>query len=177
MLDTYRKLQANGAIGSMMKVGPDGKTPIYDPGGEAPGQLIPRPFSEYPKAVRRIRVDAEGKEHIITLVAHSKSEELKIMSDTAELDVPRSPLERERDQLAEDLSVQQKMNGQLAQQLEQTLAKLNALSTTVDKLAANAKPASEPTPNVTPADKPAPLGGLNAFKPSGAEALALANKK
>ena len=169
MLDTYRKLQAHGVIGPMMKVGPDGKTPVYDPSGEAPGQLVPRPFAEYPKAVRRVRVDAEtGKETIITLVAGSKSEELKIMSDTMDLEVPRSPLERERDQLAEDLSVQQKMNGQLAQQLEQTLAKLNALSTTVDKLASaqNAKPASAPA-----------ASGFDAFKPGGAEALALANKK
>ena len=165
MLDTYRKLQAHGVIGPMMKVGPDGKTPVYDPSGEAPGQLVQRPFAEYPKAVRRVKVDAEGNEQIITLVAGSKSEELKIMSDTMDLEVPRSPLERERDQLAEDLSVQQKMNGQLAQQLEQTLAKLNALSTTVDKLASaqNAKPA--------------PSSGFDAFKPGGAEALALANKK
>ena len=165
MLDTYRKLQAQGVIGPMMKVGPDGKTPVYDPSGEAPGQLVQRPFAEYPKAVRRVKVDAEGNEQIITLVAGSKSEELKIMSDTMDLEVPRSPLERERDQLAEDSSVQQKMNGQLAQQLEQTLAKLNALSTTVDKLASaqNAKPA--------------PPSGFDAFKPGGAEALALANKK
>jgi hypothetical protein len=165
MLDTYRKLQAHGVIGPMMKVGPDGKTPVYDPSGEAPGQLVQRPFAEYPKAVRRVKVDAEGNEQIITLVAGSKSEELKIMSDTMDLEVPRSPLERERDQLAEDLSVQQKMNGQLAQQLEQTLAKLNALSTTVDKLASaqNAKSA--------------PPSGLEAFRPGGAEALALANKK
>ena len=167
MLDTYRKLQAHGVIGPMMKVGPDGKTPVYDPSGEAPGQLVQRPFAEYPKAVRRVKVDAEGKEQVLTLVAGSKSEELKIMSDTMDLEVPRSPLERERDQLAEDLSVQQKMNGQLAQQLEQTLAKLNALSTTVDKLASaqNAKPAG------------APPSGLEAFRPGGAEALALANKK
>ena len=168
MLDTYRKLQAHGVIGPMMKVGPDGKTPVYDPSGEAPGQLVQRPFAEYPKAVRRVKVDAEGNEHVITLVAGSKSEELKIMSDTMDLEVPRSPLERERDQLAEDLSVQQKMNGQLAQQLEQTLAKLNALSTTVDKLASaqNAKSASAQPPS-----------GFDAFKPGGAEALALANKK
>jgi len=168
MLDTYRKLQAHGVIGPMMKVGPDGKTPVYDPSGEAPGQLVQRPFAEYPKAVRRVKVDAEGNEQIITLVAGSKSEELKIMSDTMDLEVPRSPLERERDQLAEDLSVQQKMNGQLAQQLEQTLAKLNALSTTVDKLASaqNAKSVSAPV-----------ASGFDAFKPGGAEALALANKK
>jgi len=168
MLDTYRKLQAHGVIGPMMKVGPDGKTPVYDPSGEAPGQLVPRPFAEYPKAVRRVKVDAEGKEHIITLVAGSKSEELKIMSDTMDLEVPRSPLERERDQLAEDLATQQKMNGHLAEQLETTLAKLNELGTRMDKLAASdAKPEA--------ASKPA--SGLGAFKPSGAEAAALANKK
>jgi len=166
VLDTYRKLQAHGVIGPMMKVGPDGKTPVYDPSGEAPGQLVQRPFAEYPKAVRRVKVDAEGNEQIITLVAGSKSEELKIMSDTMDLEVPRSPLERERDQLAEDLSVQQKMNGQLAQQLEQTLAKLNALSTTVDKLASAQNAASAPV-----------ASGFDAFKPGGAEALALANKK
>ncbi len=171
MLDTYRKLQANGVIGPMMKVGPDGKTPVYDPSGEAPGQLVARPFAEYPKAVRRVKIDAEGKEHIITLVAGSKSEELKIMSDTIDLEAPRSPLERERDQLAEDLATQQKMNGHLAEQLENTLAKLNELSTRMDKLVAvpAAQPASVPS-------KPA-ASGFGAFRPSGAESAALANKK
>lgn len=132
MLEAYRRMQANGAIGPMMKVGPDGKTPIYDPAGELAGTLVARPFVEYPKAVRRAKVTTdpvtgETKEEIITLVAHSKAEELKIMSDTAELDVARSPVERERDQLAEDLATERKMNAKLAEQLQNLSAKVDAM--------------------------------------------------
>jgi chromosome segregation ATPase len=167
MLDTYKRLQAHGAIGPMMKVGTDGKTPVYDPSGELPGTLVQRPFQEYPKAVRRIKVLDDGTEQVLNFVAHSKSEELKIMSDTMDLSIPLSPLERERDQLAQDLSVQQQMNTKLAEQLENTLAKLNELSAKVEKLdvRANEKPAAGATP--VPNKSAAP----------NAEALALANKK
>lgn len=174
MLETYRKLTHAGVIGPQMKVGPDGKTPLYDPGNELPGSLVARPFQEFPKAVRRVKVNAEtGEEKIITLVAHSKAEELRIMSDTAELDAVRSPLERERDQLAEDLATQQKMGGQLASQLENALARLNEQQEQINKLLAAGGAATGSTkaegvkPTVTTA-KPVT---------SNAEAMALANKK
>jgi hypothetical protein len=165
MLEAYKKLQQNGVIGPMMKVGPDGK-PVVDPGGDQPGTLVVRPFAEYPKAVRRVRTLPDGKEEIVTLVAGSKSEELKIMSDTVEMDIPRSPLERERDELATELSTQQQMNGKLAQQLENALARLTELSAKVDKLTTvpEEKPKGEPTKSA---------GGIAAL----AEQKALNNQK
>ncbi len=132
MLEAYKKLQANGVIGPMMKVGQDGK-PLNDPSGELPGQLVPRPFAEYPKAVRRIKRSESGEETIVEFVAHSKAEELKIVSDTVEMDTPRSPLERERDALAQDLAIQQQLNGKLATQLENVMARLEELSAKVEK--------------------------------------------
>jgi len=162
-------MQSLGVIGPMMKVGPDGKTEVIDPKGELPGTLVPRPFAEYPKAVRRVQVDKEtGAEKVLTFVAGSKSEELRIMSDTSELDVPRSPLERERDALAEDLSVTQKMNGQLATQLENALARIEQLANSVQKLeVATSKPKMDHVPEKN-------AGSASA---SGVEALALLNKK
>jgi len=163
MLETYKNLTNRGVIGPMMKVGQDGKQ-IIDPSGDLPGQLVPRPFQEYPKAVRRVRQRPDGSEEIITLVAGSKSEELKIMSDTVDLDVPRSPLERERDELATELSTQQQMNGKLASQLETTLARLAELTAKVDKMSA---------PETKPESAPAASGGIAAL----AEQRALQNKK
>jgi len=169
MLEAYKRMQTLGIIGPMMKVGPDGKTEIVDPKGEMPGTLVQRPHQEYPKAVRRVKVDpATGEEKVLTFVAGSKAEELRIMQDTTEMDAPRSPLERERDQLAEDLSTQQKMNSQLASQLENTLARLDELSRSVEKLnAAKAPPTPAQEANLKQA----------APKASNAEAMALSNKK
>ncbi len=161
MLDAYRKLQASGVIGPMMKVDAGGK-PIHDPSGELPGQLVPRPFAEYPKAVRRIRRNAEtGEETIVEFVANSRAEELKIVSDTVEMEAPRSPLERERDSLAQELSVQSQLNGKLAQQLESALARIEKLASDVDKLA-------------KPAGAAGTAGGAGAAIK--AEAKAVANK-
>ena len=168
MLETYKNLQNRGVIGPMMKVGQDGK-PIIDPGGDLPGQLVPRPFAEYPKAVRRVKTLPDGTEQIVTLVAGSKAEELKIISDTVEADVPRSPLERERDELATELATQSKMNGQLATQLENALARIEQLAGKVDKL--TAEPA-ETTVTATTAT-PAAASGIAAS----AEQRALNNKK
>jgi len=171
MLDTYKNLQARGVIGPMMKVGQDGKQ-IIDPGGDLPGQLVLRPFSEYPKAVRRVRTLPDGTEQIVTLVAGSKAEELKIMSDTVEMDVPRSPLERERDELAQELSTQQQMNGKLAQQLENALARIEQLAGKVDKLTASTE---QPATFATAAEARVaqPSSGIGAL----AEQKALANKR
>ena len=167
MLETYKNLQNRGVIGPLMKVGQDGK-PVIDPGGDLPGTLVPRPFQEYPKAVRRVKTLPDGTEQIITLVAGSKSEELKIMSDTVEMDVPRSPLERERDELATELATQSQMNGKLATQLENALARIEQLASKVDTLQAQPIPKPE-----TLKDAPAATGGIAAL----AEQRALQNKK
>ena len=169
MLGTYKNLQDRGVIGPLMKVGPDGK-PVYDPGGDLPGTLVARPFSEYPKAVRRVRHLPDGTEQIVTLVAGSKSEELKIMSDTVEMDVPRSPLERERDELATELATQSKMNGQLATQLENALARIEQLANKVDKMETPATPAEA---HGTPAVGGTSTKGIAAL----AEQKALHNQK
>ncbi len=169
MLGTYKNLTDRGVIGPLMKVGPDGK-PVYDPGGDLPGTLVARPFAEYPKAVRRVRHLPDGSEQIVTLVAGSKSEELKIMSDTVEMDVPRSPLERERDELATELATQSKMNGQLATQLENALARIEQLANKVEKMET---PATTPvSAAANPAQSPA-TSGIAAL----AEQRALNNKK
>lgn len=169
MLGTYKNLQDRGVIGPLMKVGPDGK-PVYDPGGDLPGTLVARPFSEYPKAVRRVRHLPDGTEQIVTLVAGSKSEELKIMSDTVEMDVPRSPLERERDELATELATQSKMNGQLATQLENALARIEQLANKVEKMET---PAAPGTLAAAEANKVPAASGVAAL----AEKRALSNTK
>lgn len=143
MLEAYRRMQANGAIGPMMKVGTDGKTVIYDPAGEQPGTLVPRVLTEYPKAVRRVRRHEDGTEEIITLVAHSRADELKIMSDTADLEQPLSPIEKERNQLAEDLATERKMSARLAEQLQNLAAKVDAMQAGQAKAAPAAPSAGE----------------------------------
>ena len=139
MLETYKRLQANGAIGPMQKIGLDGK-PMWDPSGEAPGQLVVRPYQEYPKVVKRWK-DEQGNSK--ELIAHSKSEELKIISERIEefSGDQRSPLEVERDDMARSLSDQQAINGQLE-------ARLNALMAQVEALTKVSAPAAAPAPNV-----------------------------
>ena len=123
MMLAYKRLEANGAIGPMMKVGSDGK-PLFDPSGELPGTLVPRPREEYPKAIKRYRADSTS----VTLVAHSKSEELKLIAEEPESgDAPRSPLERERDELAQKLADQSALNGKLEEQLRQLAASVDEL--------------------------------------------------
>lgn len=126
MLDAYRKLQANGAIGPMMKVNAAGER-IFDPGGEQPGTMVVRPFQEYPKVVKRWK-DEVGNSHEI--IAQSKSEELKIISERIEefSGETRSPLERERDDLARNLADQQGINGQLETRLNELMARVEQLT-------------------------------------------------
>jgi hypothetical protein len=164
MLDTYRKLQANGAIGPMMKVGADGK-PLWDPSGEQPGQLVVRPFQEYPKVVKRWKTNdpVSGLPVCHEIIAHSKAEELRIISERIEefSGDERSPVEKERDELARTLADQQKINGELE-------ARLNALMAQVEQLV-RAEPAHPPVqPHgglaSAPQAKPAGLAGLSAEK-------------
>lgn len=123
MMLAYKRLEANGAIGQMMKVGSDGK-PLFDPSGELPGTLVPRPREEYPKAVVRYRADGTK----LTLVAHSKSEELKMIAEEPEQgEAPRSPLERERDELAQKLADQSALNSKLEEQLRNLAASVEEI--------------------------------------------------
>lgn len=132
MMLAYKRLEQSGAIGPMMKVGSDGK-PLFDPSGELPGTLVPRPREEYPKAVVRYRtkiVDGVEVSEKVTLVAHSKSEELKMIAEEPEAgEAPRSPLERERDELAQKLADQSALNSKLEEQLRQLAASVDALRT------------------------------------------------
>jgi hypothetical protein len=164
MLDTYRKLQANGAIGPMMKVGADGK-PLWDPSGEQPGQLVVRPFQEYPKVVKRWKTNdpVSGLPVCHEIIAHSKAEELRIISERIEefSGDERSPVEKERDELARTLADQQKINGELE-------ARLNALMAQVEGLVrAEAHPPVQPHGGLaSAASAPARSGlaGLSAEK-------------
>lgn len=125
MLDTYRKLEANGVIGKMMKVGVDGRE-VVDLTGEQAGTLVVRPFQEFPKVVRRVGRDGKVKE----ILVQSKSEELRLLAQNPDDfdDVPLSPLERERNELAQQNAEQNKtimsMQTQMAAMMEQ-LAKLS----------------------------------------------------
>ena len=165
MLDAYRKLQANGAIGPMMKVGADGK-PLWDPSGEQPGQLVVRPFQEYPKVVKRWETTdpVSGLPVSHEIIAHSKAEELRIISERIEefSGDDRSPVEKERDELARTLSDQQKINGELE-------ARLNALMAQVENLV-RAEPAQTHAPVQT-------HGGLGASPQQKAGLGTLAEKK
>jgi ABC-type transporter Mla subunit MlaD len=165
MLSAYQKLQANGVIGPMMKIGQDGK-PVYDPGGDAPGNLVVRPFQEYPKVVKRWK-DEAGNSH--ELIAHSKSEELKIISERIEefSGDERSPVERERDELARGLADQQGINSQLE-------ARLNALMAQVEQLTrVQEGPAVSP-----PAKSAGPQQGLGSLgQQTGPAANALSAEK
>lgn len=126
MLQAYKQLQANGAIGPMMKVGADGK-PLFDPSGELPGTLVVRPFQEYPKVVKRWK-DSEGNSR--ELIAHSKSEELKIISERIEefSGDERSPVERERDALAGEVATQRSINEELEKRLLALAAQVEQLT-------------------------------------------------
>lgn len=178
MLEAYKRLQANGVIGPMMKVDSGTGKPIHDPSGELPGQLVPRPFQEYPKAVRRVRkaieLDKHGNEHvvekIVTLVAYSKSEELRMIAEEGDSPDERSPIEKERDALARDLNSQQQINGKLAEQMEKLMAQVAQLSSKMAGVAEKAmsEAAKQPT---------APELGTAARKVETAEMKALKNLK
>lgn len=143
MLQAYQRMQANGAIGPMEKVDAAGNV-IVDPAGEKQGTLRPRAFVEYPKAVRRYKDDGSFE----TFVAHSKSEELKIIAERPSVDEPRSPLERERDELALRLSEQSQLNGSL-------LERLDAMARTLEELT-QAKAGEKPVAAAVAAASAAP---------------------
>jgi ABC-type transporter Mla subunit MlaD len=166
MLSAYKSLQANGAIGPMMKINAAGE-PIFDPSGQVPGNLVVRPFQEYPKAVKRWK-DAEGNTK--ELIAHSKQEELKIISERIDefSGDDRSPVEKERDQLASEVSAQRDINNELEKRLQDLAARVEQLTKVQE------------TPSVRLAAKaatgtmPAATNGLSALS---AEKKAVLNQK
>lgn len=143
MLAQYREMQGTGVIGPMVK--------------DAQGQLVARPFAHYPKWVRKMGVrkfeDKNGepfeKEVVIEFLAGSQSEELKWLSENPELAEIRSPAERDRDDVAERLSVQLRINGDLEQ-------KLNALMAQVERLSVLDSASSVKTVAATESAKQAP---------------------
>lgn len=157
MLEAYKRMQANGAIGPLMKVDPQGKE-IYDPIGEKAGTLVARPPQEYPKLLRRQKSDGT----IAHIEVFSRSDELKALAENPDQDAPRSPLERERDDLATDVTNERKMNAALATQLENALARIEQLTARMDKSDAQAKTPVEATKS--------PFAGIQA------EAKAVANR-
>lgn len=130
MLLAYQRLEAHGAIGKMMKVDASGEV-VYDPGGEKPGNLVPRPFQEYPKTIRRYTSDGACVENIV----HSKSEELRLIAESpdVQLGIPLSPLERERNDLAQQVASYEKANGHLQAQIGALTEQMAALARKIDQ--------------------------------------------
>jgi hypothetical protein len=142
MLDTYKTLVQNGVIGPMMKVGTDGK-PIVDPTGQMPGQLVARPFQEYPKVVRRVRVDGT----ILEKTVGSKSEELKLIAEAPDELTFQSPLEKERDALARTVAEQDKALGAQQAMMEKMAGQMTTLMAQMEKITQGA-PALEQEKNI-----------------------------
>jgi|HubBroStandDraft_1064217.scaffolds.fasta_scaffold24801_5 hypothetical protein len=138
MLDTYRRLEANGVIGRMMKVDRAGK-PIIDPSGEVPGNMIVRPFQEFPKVIRRFKTVVDEKtgkstQRVIETIVESKNEELRLLAENPDtFDTPLSPLERERNDLAQENAQQTKTIASLQIQMEAMMKQMGELAQKIDK--------------------------------------------
>jgi hypothetical protein len=129
MLDTYKTLTQNGVIGPMMKVGTDGKS-IVDPTGQIPGNLVARPFQEFPKVVRRVRPDGT----ILEKTVGSKSEELKLIAEAPDELTFQSPLEKERDDLARTVAEQEKALGAQQALVEKMASQMTTLMAQMERL-------------------------------------------
>jgi hypothetical protein len=133
MLEAYKRLEANGVTGKMMKVDAAGNI-IIDIAGDKPGTLVPRPFSEFPKIVRRYSHDGTK---VFENIAHSKNEELRILAENPDTtETVRSPLEVERDNLATQNAEQNKVIMTLQEQMEAMMKQMLDLAAKVDKTSA-----------------------------------------
>jgi hypothetical protein len=150
MLEAYKTLTLNGVIGPMMKVGTDGK-PIIDPSGQLPGQLVARPFQEFPKVVRRVRADGT----ILERTVGSKSEELKLIAEAPDELTFQSPLERERDDLARTVAEQEKALGTQQALLEKMAANMATMMAQMERLTAGGGASNEATGPGPSAEVPA----------------------
>src|SRR5579864_2547287 len=130
MLDTYKRLEQNGVIGRMMKVDARGNE-IIDPAGDQQGQLITRPFKEFPKVIRRAKRDGG----VVEIIVNSKSEELRLLAESPDQfdDVPRSPLEVERDALAQQNAEQSRALQAMEERMERMMGEVARLSQSVEK--------------------------------------------
>jgi hypothetical protein len=130
MLDAYKRLEANGVIGKMMKVDARGHRIEGDAEGKVPGQLVMRPFEEFPKVVRRLKADGTTSE----IIVGSKSEELRVLAESPDEfgGAPLSPLERERDALAQQVAASEKANTQLENQLAEAMKQIATLAQKID---------------------------------------------
>jgi hypothetical protein len=147
MLEAYKRLEAHGVTGKMMKVDAAGNV-IIDVAGDKPGTLVPRPYSEFPKVVRRYSYDGSK---VFENIAHSKNEELRILAENPDTtETIRSPLEVERDNLAVQNAEQNKVIMTLQEQMENMMKQMLDLAAKVDRTSAekvalgtaNAPPAS-----------------------------------
>ena len=182
MLDTYRRLEANGVIGRMQKVDKRGQ-PIIDPSGEIPGDLIVRPFAEFPKRIARSRMvteeykDKDGvlcqREVIKTIetIVNSKREELQLIAENPSDDIPISPLERERNELAQLNAEKDKALAAMEDRIGAMMAQMASLAAKIDgvPLAAPEAPPVRVHNGEVMLDESRPTG-------RGIEALALGKK-
>lgn len=127
----YEELERKGVIGKMMKVNARGN-PIIDLDGTQPGTLVTRPFVEYPKIIRRYSTEG-GKP--IEFIANSKNEELRLLAMQPDEfgDVPMSPLERERNDLAKQNAEQSKVIGTLQDQMMALMQQVAQLTQSINK--------------------------------------------
>jgi len=171
MLDAYKKLEANGVIGRMMKVDARGHE-IIDPSGEQAGTLVVRPFVEFPKVIRRAKRDGG----VIETIVHSKKEELRLLAENPDEfnDIPRSPLERERDALAQENAALNKTLSTMEMRMEAMMAQVASLSSAVNKRNAEDAALGTGAPPVTSHDNPPETPAATTGR--GIEALATKGK-
>lgn len=106
MLAIYEKMQKEGKIGPLMK--------------DSNGQMVPRPFEEFPKWVKR----RDGT----SVLVQSRSEELRVTLEDPTTGPVEEALEQENDVLKGRLAMLQRQlelaNEQLAKQAEADEAKV-----------------------------------------------------
>jgi hypothetical protein len=133
MLAVYKTLEERGVIGRLQKVDAAGNV-IVDIAGDKPGTLVTRPFSEFPKIVRRYSHDGRK---VYENVVNSKNEELRVLAENPDTtETVRSPLEIERDTLAVQNAEQNKVIMTLQEKMDTMMAQMSTLAAKVDQASA-----------------------------------------
>ena len=129
MLDTYKKLESLGVIGKMMKVDARGQ-PVIDPTGEQAGTLVARPFVEFPKWIKRYRADGTSYDVLV----QSKQDELRLIAENPDeaMNVPLSPVERDGNELAQQVADRDKALSAMEQRMGEMMAQMAKLSQAID---------------------------------------------
>lgn len=132
MLETYRRLEKEGVIGPSMK--------------SNDGTLVPRPYSEFPKWVKR----RDGT----PVLVDNKSEEIRIVAT----DDSDAPVE---EQLTDALDASQAREQMLEKEVADLRAKLEALAKTPVSVT---EPMTVVTPQAPPGTAATLVSAANAMK-------------